>query len=141
MIHGLTLTLMASTPGSTPVHSANAPSTSATIAAHGEEPVAGHHHLECQQPDADQDQQQPADVERQRIRANERQHDGDRAEDSGEEVRVEQLGDDAVEADGEQHERDVRIAQQVEELLAWIHLEVARSRDRSACGSGSPLKW
>jgi hypothetical protein len=86
--------------------------------------VAGHGELEHEQHDRQADQQHARDVERQAAEADEREDQRDRAEDPGDEVGALQLEDQPIEADRQQDERDVRVGQQVEDRLEWVHREL-----------------
>ena len=90
--------------------------------------MAGHRQLEPDQDHREQDQQQARDVERQAAEADEGEDDRQSAQDAGDEVRVLELEQEPVEADREQDEGDVRVGQQMEELLERVHPQRSRGR-------------
>ncbi len=69
------------------------------------------------------------------------EHDRQGAQDSGHEVRVLEFEQQAVEADREQDKRDVRIRQQVQELLERVHRKFVgrRARQRQRPGLSGDL--
>ena len=54
----------------------------------------------------------------------------DSAQDAGDPVGILELEQQAVEADREQDERDIRVGQQVQERLQWVHRQVGSGRVR-----------
>ena len=84
--------------------------------------------LEREQHEPEHDEQQARDVERQAPEPDEREQERHRAQDPGDKVRVLELEQEPVEADGEQHERHVRVAQQVEQRLERVHPDVDHRR-------------
>ena len=90
-------------------------------AADGQEAVARDGGLEDEEDDRQADEQEPADVERQAAEADEGEDEREGAQDAGHPVGVLELEEDAVEAEREEDEGDVRIGQQVEERLERVH--------------------
>ncbi len=101
--------------------------------------MARHARLEEEEHDRQPEQDHAGDVERQGPRSDEREDQREAADDARHEVRVHQFEQQAVEADREQDEGDVRVRQQVQELLERVHALFADRRAGRVEGRRRPV--